>query len=221
MKKPKIIVVIAISLDGRIAFPKGGESHIGSDLDKKLLDKSLSNIDATLFGSRTLKAHQSTYLIKRRNLFGFSQKIASNQPISIIAGNSKNFSNKWDYFNQPLKRWLISSNTNIKDTNLNFDKIFSFKDSWANTLKFLKEQEGINKIALLGGAKLIHSFIKEDLIDELKLTICPKIFGGKFTWIPFEDKNEINNFEANWNIKKIKVLKTNEIFMHYTRKFKK
>ena len=59
--------MIAISLDGRIAFPKGGESHIGSDLDKKLLDKSLSNIDATLFGSRTLKAHQSNYLIKRRS----------------------------------------------------------------------------------------------------------------------------------------------------------
>jgi len=32
---PRVIIVIASSLDGRIAFPGGGESHLGSDEDKK------------------------------------------------------------------------------------------------------------------------------------------------------------------------------------------
>jgi len=30
---PRVIIVIASSLDGRIAFPRGGESHLGSEED--------------------------------------------------------------------------------------------------------------------------------------------------------------------------------------------
>ena len=216
MKKPEIILVIAISLDGRIALPEGGESHLGSEYDREMLNKSLKKVDATLFGSGTLKAHQSTFLIKKKNFFNKRQEISVNQPISIIAGNSKKFSQSWRYFNQPIKRWLISSDANIKDSKVNFDKSFVYKKSWLYTLNNLKK-EGIKRIALLGGAQLIESFFKEDLIDEIKITICPEIIGGQYTWIPFTEKNEIFNFENKWEIKKIKVLKTSEIFMHYKK----
>ena len=217
MKKPEIILVIAASLDGRIAFPQGGESHLGSKYDKKLLNKSLTKVDATLFGSGTLKAHQSTFLIKKKHFLKNRQEISVNQPISIIAGNSKNFSNKWRYFNQPIKRWLISSDKNIKDSKVNFDKILFYENSWLHTLNILKK-EGIKKIALLGGAKLIESFFEEDLIDEIKITICPKLIGGQYIWIPFNEKNENFNFKNSWKIKMTKVLKTSEVFIHYTKK---
>ena len=87
MKRPKIILVIAVSLDGRIARPSWGETHLGSIQDKKLLNKALSDVDATLFGSGTLKAHKSTYLIKERNLLKLN-KVSVNQPVSIVAGNT-------------------------------------------------------------------------------------------------------------------------------------
>ena len=217
MKKPEIILVIASSLDGRIAFPQGGESHLGSTYDKNLLNQALTKVDATLFGSGTLIAHQSTFLIRRKNLFKTRQEISVNQPISIIAGNSKNFSKNWRYFNQPIRRWLISSDRNIKDSKFNFDKTFFYENSWLHTLNILKK-EGIERIALLGGSKLIESFFKEDLIDELKITICPKVIGGKYTWIPFKEKNEILNFDNRWKIKMTKVLKTSEVFIHYTKR---
>ena len=217
MKRPEIILVIASSLDGRIAFPKGGESHLGSEYDRKLLNKSLTKVDATLFGSGTIKAHQSTFLIRKKHFLKNRQEISANQPISIIAGNSKNFSKSWRYFNQPIRRWLISSDRDMKDSKINFDKILFYENSWLNTLNILKK-EGIRRIALLGGAKLIESFFKEDLIDEIKITICPKVIGGQYTWIPFKEKNEIFNFENKWKIKMTKVLKTSEVFIHYTKK---
>ena len=217
MKRPEIILIIASSLDGRIAFPQGGESHLGSEYDKKLLNKSLTKVDATLFGSGTIKAHQSTFLIRKKQFFKNRKEISVNQPISIIAGNSKNFSKSWRYFKQPIRRWLISSDRNIKDSEVNFDKTFFYENSWLHTLTILKKQ-GIKRIALLGGTKLIESFFKEDLIDEIKITICPKVIGGKYTWIPVEEKNEIFNFENRWKIKMTRVLKTSEVFIHYTKK---
>ena len=94
MSIPRVIIVIASSLDGRIAFPGGGESHLGSDEDKKILNQSLSMVDATIFGLGTLKAHESTYLIKNRNENN-EEKISKSQPISIVASNSKNFNSNW------------------------------------------------------------------------------------------------------------------------------
>ena len=217
MKRPEIILVIASSLDGRIAFPQGGETHLGSKYDKQLLNKSLTKVDATLFGSGTLKAHQSTFLIRKNHFLKNRQEISANQPISVIAGNSENFSKSWRYFKQPIRRWLISSNRIIKDSKVNFDKILFYENSWLHTLNILKK-EGIKRIALLGGAKLIESFFKEDLIDEIKITICPKLIGGQYTWIPFKEKNEILNFENRWKIKMTKVFKTSEVFIHYAKK---
>ena len=86
MNIPRVIIVIASSLDGRIAFPGGGESHLGSDEDKKILNQNLSMVDATIFGLGTLMAHQSTYLVK--NLTDNDEvNISKSQPISIVASN--------------------------------------------------------------------------------------------------------------------------------------
>ena len=162
MSIPRVIIVIASSLDGRIAFPGGGESHLGSEEDKKMLNQHLSMVDATILGLGTLIAHQSTYLVKNLN-DNDEANISKSQPISIVASNSKKFNSNWKYFRQPIRRWLISSSKVDNSSNNEFEKELFFEDSWGKTLISLKKQ-GINDLALLGGAKLINSFIKEDLI---------------------------------------------------------
>jgi len=216
LNTPNIVIIIASSLDGRIAFPHGGESHLGSQKDKRILDENLSIVDATICGLGTLEAHQSTFLVKNYCESG-ETKISQNQPISIIASNSRKFNQNWNYFKQPIKRWLISSNKKDVKENLNFDKEIIYKHSWRKTLLSIKKA-GINRIALLGGAKLINSFLKENLVDEIKITITPRIIGGKYTWIPAEETNKIYNLKQFWNIKSIKELDKNEIHIHYTRK---
>ena len=178
MSIPRVIIVIASSLDGRIAFPGGGESHLGSEEDKKMLSQNLSMVDATIFGLGTLIAHQSTYLIKNLN-DNNEVNISKSQPISIVASNSKKFNSNWKYFRQPIRRWLISASKVHNSSNNEFEKQLFFEDSWGKTLFSLRNQ-GINNLALLGGAKLINSFIKEDLITDIKITIIPQIIGGKY-----------------------------------------
>ena len=214
MSIPRVIIVIASSLDGRIAFPRGGESHLGSEEDKKMLNQNLSMVDATIFGLGTLIAHESTYLIKKLN--NKEENVSKSQPISIVASNSKKFNSNWEYFRQPVRRWLISSSKVDNSSNNNFEKQLFFEDSWGKTLISLKKQ-GINNLALLGGAKLINSFIKEDLITDIKITIIPRIVGGRYTWVPPEQTNEIFNLKRLWEIKSIKNLMNNEIHIHYKK----
>ena len=215
MSIPRVTIVIASSLDGRIALPEGGESHLGSEEDRKILNQNLSMVDATIFGLGTLKAHESTYLIKNQNENN-EAKISKSQPISIVASNSKKFNSNWKYFRQPIRRWLISSSKVDNSSNNEFEKQLFFEDSWGKTLISLKKQ-GINDLALLGGAKLINAFIKEDLITDLKITIIPRIIGGRYTWIPPKQTNEIFNLKRLWEIKSIKNLMKNEIHIHYKK----
>ena len=183
-----------------------------------MLDENLSKVDATIFGLGTLKAHKSTYLVK--NHFNDNEiEISQNQPISIVASNSQKFCKDWNYFKQPIKRWLVSSKKRDRSEKLDFEKEIIYKHSWHKTLLSLKEA-GINSIALLGGAKLINSFIKEDLVDEIKITIVPRIIGGEFTWIPSKKTNELFNLEQFWDMQSIKELDKNEILIHYKRKIK-
>ena len=181
-----------------------------------MLDENLSKVDATIFGLGTLKAHQSTYLVKNHCKNG-EIEISQNQPISIVTSDSKKFNKNWTYFKQPIKRWLISSNTKNIIKNINFDKEIIYNKSWYETLLNIKKA-GINRIALLGGAKLINSFIQENLVDEIKITIAPRIIGGKFTWIPAEQTNKIFNLKQFWIVKSIQELDKNEIHIHYIRK---
>jgi len=215
LTKPRLITVFASSLDGRIALPAGGESHLGSDDDKQILNESLSKVDATIFGSGTLKAHKSTYLIKKKSKNG-NFKISNKQPISIIAGESRNFEFEWTYFKQPIERWLISSVDDCTQ-NKHFKKHIIFKDSWISTLYELKKQ-GLNSIAILGGSKLIYSFFLENLIDEIQVTLVPKIIGGKYTWIPPLDESKIFDLNQKWIITSIEPLSTNEIVLKYKKK---
>jgi len=48
---PRVIIVIASSLDGRIAFPGGGESHLGSEEDKKRMLNSYTWKDLLVDGA--------------------------------------------------------------------------------------------------------------------------------------------------------------------------
>ena len=79
--------------------------------------------------------------------------------------------------------------------------------------------KGLSKIALLGGASLISSFIVEDLIDELQITVTPQILGGSYCWISSEFKELKKSFnqEGKWNLKESRELGNSELLIRYFR----
>ena len=58
--RPEVRLVLAISLDGRLAPAEGGAVHLGGEGDRVALDQALAWADACLIGAGTLRAHQCT-----------------------------------------------------------------------------------------------------------------------------------------------------------------
>ena len=214
-------MVLAISLDGRIAPPMGGAANIGGVGDKKVLEKALAWADAALIGGGTIRAHRKTCLINNPTLI--QQRILegkSKQPTMILVSNRKEFEKDWPFFNQEIERWLISSQTNCIKSYIPkyFSKHISQKTKWSKTLLTLSKL-GLSKLLILGGADLAQSLLSEDEIDELQLTISPKILGGKYTWVPSNSCKMPLEFTQDkyWELRKVTRLPESEIVIHYTR----
>ena len=221
MKKKWVKLVLASSIDGRIAYPEGGKTQLGKSGDRLVLEESLAWSDGILMGGQTLRDHQSICVIKNKSLLKKRTSEGKNeQPIALIASNQIDFPENWLFFQQPLQRWLLQMQDKKNEIMLpdGFDKRINLRITWRDSLDDLY-QKGIAKIVLLGGANLISSFLLENLIDELQITITPHLIGGDYCWVSSElrNLNTIMNKKNNWILKESKKLGNNELLIRYFR----
>jgi len=154
-------------------------------------------------------------LLKKRQLEGRSE-----QPTVVVISSQKDFCNSWPFFKQPIQRWIInpSDKSNPCNTLFGYERKFSMKASWPETISQLNKA-GLCRLVLLGGAKLIGSFLAADQIDEIQLTLTPKILGGPYTWVPTELQNLPKVFQESdaWHLKENVLLSNNELLLLYHR----
>ena len=94
-----------------------------------------------------------------------------------------------------------------------------FEQDWPQALNRLAEL-GLFRLVLLGGAQLAASLLQADVVDELQLTLTPKLLGGMHAWVPFEGgglPDDLGDAEA-WHLQTVEPLTDNELLLRYERK---
>ena len=173
-------LVLAISLDGRLAPPEGGAAQLGGEGDRRALEEALAWADACLIGAGTLRAHQCTCLIRNpRLLEQRRQDGRPEQPAAVVVSRSPDFSVTWRFFDQPLQRWLLAP----APMDQGFDRWFPLAPAWPEQLNMLAAA-GVQRLVLLGGAQLSADLLQADCVDALQLTLVPRLLGGAKTWLP-------------------------------------
>ncbi|MGC6482768.1 MAG: RibD family protein [Synechococcus sp.] len=186
---PIVRLVLAVSLDGRLAFPSGGPAQLGGDGDRLVLEQALAWADGCLMGAGTLRAHRSTCLIHDPVLLERrAQEQRSPQPIALVVskGATSTFPLAWPFFQQPLERWLLHAEPVPQPAAppAGFSRRVVMRATWSQTLAHLAAQ-GMQRLVLLGGASLAVSCLRDDAVDELQLTLTPRVVGGQHSWVPF------------------------------------
>ena len=181
--RPFVRLVLAISLDGRLAPPEGGAAQLGGEGDRRALEHALAWGDACLIGAGTLRAHQCTCLIRNSQLLEQRRSEGrTEQPAAVVVSRSPHFSSTWRFFDQPLQRWLLAP----EPVDQGFDRWFPLAPTWPERLEALGAA-GIQRLVLLGGAQLSADLLQADCVDALQLTLVPQLLGGCFSWLPCTD----------------------------------
>lgn len=183
----KIIVNVAVTLDGFIEGPNGEIDWINNDAAAEMgegsaFDQFLAGVDAVFYG-------RVSY-----DLWG------QFQPDSNASAAEKSL---WK--NVHSKKKYVFSNNPKADGKATF-----ISSPIAERVNEIKQEPGKN-IWLYGGGSLITSFMNEGLADAYQLAIYPVILGeGKPLF------SNIKN-QVNLSLKEISTSKSGVVFMNYER----
>ena len=198
MNLPWSMAILAMSADGKIADSQRQAARFASTGDRAHLEAQISLTDAVIFGAGTLRAYGTTLSVSNPKLLQARQKQGRPpQPLQIVCSASANLDPNLRFFRQPIPRWLLTTTKGAQYWQTlerdKFEKILVADPqddggiNWPCAFRQLASF-GCQKVAVLGGGKLIASLLAEDLINELWLTICPIILGGMTSPTPVDGR---------------------------------
>jgi len=177
--KPYVILSAAMTIDGKIATKKG-DSELSDKADWKEVHKLRTQVDAIMVGKGTILKDNPKLHIKYYNHRGYYRLVLDSNLTIPLDSNVISFQ-------QEIYPTIICTTENVP-----LDKIKKYEDKGVkiinvgddkrvNLIKLLPilKNLGINTILLEGGGNLNWSFIENNLINEIRLTIAPWIVGGK------------------------------------------
>ena len=215
MIRPELRLVLAVSLDGRLAPAGGGAAQLGGSGDRRALEEALVWADACLIGAQTLRLHGSTCLIRQPELVAQRQAAGRPaQPLAIVVSRSGRFAPELPFWSQPLERWLLQALGPDPAPALQpgFSRLLQWS-TWPGALAALAAA-GIQRLVVLGGAQLAASLLAADCLDVLQLTLCPLLLAGTHHWLPAGAP--IGDL-GGWQLEQHRALGGDELLLRYRR----
>ena len=233
LNRPHITVVLAMSADGKIADATRRAARFPSEVDKAHLESQVALADATLFGAGTLRAYGTTLPVLSRALIEERRsRHQPDQPIQIVCSAMGKLNRDWPFFQQLVPRWLITtaegiqcwrsgssghrlfSQVLINERPFNWQAVMQDLHSGKSGLSETSRRLPIERLLVMGGGELVASLLSENLIDELYLTICPLLIGGKTAPTPVGGLGFTLPRTPQLRLQSSHV-KGDEVFLHY------
>ena len=186
MKRPFVTVNFAITWDGRVSTRKLTPADFSSKRDKRRLTEIRATADAILVGASTVAADKMTMGVSEEALRTAREKRKQPpHPLRVIVSNSGRISPTLRVFTTGFSPIVLFSTTRM--TARTRAALAAKADLWLHEnravhlpamLATLRADYGVRRVVCEGGPRLLHALLVEKLVDEIHLTLCPRLFGG-------------------------------------------
>jgi riboflavin-specific deaminase-like protein len=186
-ERPFVLVNMAMSADGKIATANRRIHTFGSRRDLAHLYELRATADAVMCGARTAGADVSLgpggpkyrRLRLRRGLAEY--------PLRVLVSGSGSLDPELPLFARRFSPILVLTARRAGPGRL--QRLAAVADEvvvagerevdFTAVLAHLAEHWGVRRLLCEGGGELNDALFRADLVDELHLTICPFVFGGR------------------------------------------
>lgn len=185
--RPFVTANFALTWDARISTRRGTPSDFSSPRDKRRLIEIRSECDAVLASVKTIGADNMTMglpdPVLRRSRVGRGQ---SPYPLRVLLTNSGRIDPALRIFEKDFSRIVIFSTVRMPARTRH--ALAAKADLWLHEapavnlpamLATLRVEYGVKRLVCEGGAQVFRSLLAAGLVDELHVTLAPRLFGGK------------------------------------------
>ena len=187
-KLPFVLVNMAMTADGKIATANRGVHSFGSRGDLEHLYELRATADAILCGTRTIEISQSILgnggekFRKLRLKNGLAE-----YPLRIIVSGSGSINLNATIFRKRFSPIIVLTTRRASVDRLQLlaaqvDQLKICGGAELNlpaALRWLRREWNVKRLLCEGGGDMNDALFRAGLVDEINLTICPKIFGGR------------------------------------------
>lgn len=187
-KRPFVFINMAMTADGKIATANRVVHSFSSPRDLEHLYELRATADAILCGARTVEISNATLgnggeKFRRLRL----QNERAEHPLRIIVSGSGSIDPAAKIFQKHFSPIIVLTTQRAPSANLaqlrklaNEVKIYGKTEAdFPAALRWLKSKWNVRRLLCEGGGELNDALFRADLVDEIHLTVCPAIFGGK------------------------------------------
>jgi riboflavin-specific deaminase-like protein len=188
-KLPFILVNMAMTADGKIATANRAVSSFGSGRDREHLLELRATADAVMAGARTVNSNAINMgpgpakfrrLRLKRGLAEYNLRVIASGS-GTVNSNAKVFKHRFSPILILTTRRASREKLNQLRALADEVKICGAKEiDFREALRWLREKWAVKRLLCEGGGELNGALFRAGLVDELHLTVCPKIFGGRY-----------------------------------------
>ncbi|MCX6037415.1 MAG: dihydrofolate reductase family protein [Chloroflexi bacterium] len=198
MNRPRILVNIAMTVDGKIDSAARKGAAISSRADKRRVGELRASVDAILIGGRTLLNEDPRLTVKSAELR--AERLRKGWPenpakVGVVTDVGADLVVAPEGQGQalPLRRFLTSGPAQVYlfTTRCTAPEVLAAFETAGATVHVMGQERvdlvavfrtlheaGIRSVLVEGGGTLIAELFGLGLVDELTIYIAPKIFGG-------------------------------------------
>jgi riboflavin-specific deaminase-like protein len=180
--RPYTIVNFVASADGHAAF-RGRSRWLSDDADRELFHGLREHVDAVMAGTGTLRAERYGRMVRdperrhRRAAAGLNP-----EPLAVIMSRSGDVPIDIPLFSDPGSRVVVFTPHGLDTSSLQAQVDVVRLDAGELTLttmmRRLRSTYDVHSLLCEGGPTLYGALLQEDLVDELFLSLAPKLTGG-------------------------------------------
>lgn len=182
--RPYVVTNFAVTADGRATI-EGRSGPIGSDTDTEVLQLLRTQADAVMIGAGTMRTERYGRIVSDPDLRGRRERAEdlAADPLAVIVTASLDL--PWDtgLFTSGFGRVLIltSSDEPVPETqtSVRLERHGGEAVDLISALRGLRRERGVRSLLCEGGPRLHANLIEAGLVDELFVTVAPKLAGGQ------------------------------------------
>ncbi len=182
LDRPYTIVNFVASTDGRAAF-NGRSRDLSDPGDRAMFHGLREHVDAILVGTGTLRAERYGRLVRdparrhRRAASGLSP-----EPLACVFSRAGDVPSDIPLFSEPAARVVVFTpaafDTSELAAQVEVVRLDPGELTLTTMMRRLRSAYDVRSLLCEGGPTMFGALLQEDLVDELFLSLAPKLTGG-------------------------------------------